>query len=202
MFTRAERPRTETEVPAPNTSMMSSPLVPFTITMSAAPSPAVPPMVPARLTFTSTTSVPERSLTMIVSVLPSALRSILSTIVQIHDDVAEVAGEQHAPAVGGRREDLGGAGAIEQHGVGAVLTLDGVRAVTRIPLKHVIAGTEEGHVVALLAVNEVVAVAAKEKVGAVAAENGVVASAAVDRDLNQRGEVAGGREAVVRRRSC
>ena len=40
MLTSAARPTTETEVPAPKTSMMSSPLVPLTMTMSAGPSPA------------------------------------------------------------------------------------------------------------------------------------------------------------------
>ena len=40
-------------------------------------------------------------------------------------------------------------------------------------------------------------VAAEQEVDAVAAEDGVVAGAAVDRDLDQRREVAGGRERVV-----
>ena len=57
-------------------------------------------------------------------------------------------------------------------------------------------------VVALLAVDEVVAVAAEQRVVAVAAEDGVVAGAAVDRDLDQRSEVAGGAETSRRRRSC
>ena len=60
MLTWAASPITETEVPAPTTSMMSSPLVPLTITVSAAPSPAVPPIVPARLTLSSVTSVPRQ----------------------------------------------------------------------------------------------------------------------------------------------
>ena len=58
-------------------------------------------------------------------------------------------------------------------------------------------GAEQGGVVALVAVDEVVAVAAEEEVGAVAAEQRVVARAAVDRDGDQRGEVAGRGEAVV-----
>ena len=48
MFTCAASPSTDAEVPAPKTSMMSSPLVPLTMTVSAWASPAVPPMVPAR----------------------------------------------------------------------------------------------------------------------------------------------------------
>ena len=81
-------------------------------------------------------------------------------VVEVHDDVAEVAGEQHAPAVRRRREDLVAGAAVEQHRVGAVLALDHVAAVARIPLEHVVAGAEEDDVVALLAVDEVVAVAA------------------------------------------
>ena len=65
-------------------------------------------------------------------------------IVEVHDDVAEVAGEPHAPAVGRDVEDLGAVAAVEQHRVGAVLALDGVAAVARIPLEHVVAGAEEG----------------------------------------------------------
>ena len=51
-------------------------------------------------------------------------------------------------------------------------------------------------VVALLAVDEVVAVAAEQQVGAVAAEDRVVAGAAVDGDLDQRRQVAGGARSV------
>ena len=57
---------------------MSLPLVPLTITVSAAPSPP-PPVVPARSTLTCVTSVPVRSLTVMVSAPPSALTSMRST---------------------------------------------------------------------------------------------------------------------------
>ena len=87
--------------------------------------------------------------------------------------------------------------AVERHRVGAVLALDGVAAVAGIPLERVVAGAEQRGVVALLAVDEVVAVAAEQDVDAVAAEQRVVAGAAVDGDLDQRGEVAGRGEAVV-----
>ena len=121
-------------------------------------------------------------------------------VVEVHDDVAEVAGEPHPPAVGRDVEDLVAGAAVEQHGVGAVLALDDVAAVARVPLEDVVAGAEEGDVVALLAVDEVVAVAAEQQVDAVAAEDRVVAGAAVDGDLDQGGQVAGGREACRRRR--
>ena len=102
-------------------------------------------------------------------------------VVDVHDDVADVPGEQNAAAVGRDLEALVRGAAVEQQRVDAVLTLDHVAAVARIPLEHVVAGAEERDVVALLAVDEVVAVAAEEEVGAVAAEKGVVAGAAVDR---------------------
>jgi hypothetical protein len=51
MLIWATSPSTETELPAPTTSTTSSPLVPLAMTVSAAPSPAVPPIVAARLTF-------------------------------------------------------------------------------------------------------------------------------------------------------
>ena len=87
--------------------------------------------------------------------------------------------------------------AVEQHVVEAVLALDRVAAIARVPLEDVVAGAEQADVVALLAVDEVVAVAAEQRVDAVAAEDGVLAGAAVDRDPDQRGEVAGRRERVV-----
>ena len=121
----------------------------------------------------------------------------LLDVVEVHDDVAEVAGEPHAPAVGRDLEFLSPAAAVEEQGVGAVLAFDRVAAVAGIPLEHVVAGAEAGDVVALLAVDEVVAVAAEENVGAVAAENGVVAGAAVDRHADESGQIARGAEAVV-----
>ena len=81
--------------------------------------------------------------------------------------------------------------------VGAVLAFDCVAAVAGVPLEHVVAGAQEGDVVALLAVDEVVAIAAQQQVDAVAAEDRVVARAAIDGDLDQGGQVARGREAVV-----
>ena len=87
--------------------------------------------------------------------------------------------------------------AVEQHRVVAGLAFDDVAAVTRIPLEHVVAGAQERRVVALVAVDEVVAVAAEQQVGAVAAEDRVVARAAVEGELDQRGEVAGRGDDVV-----
>ena len=105
---------------------------------------------------------------MTVSVPPSAFRSIALDVVQVHHDVAEVAGEPHPLAVRRGLEVLVPGGAVEEHRVDAVLAFDRVAAVARIPLEDVVAGAEEGDVVALLAVDEVVAVAAEQAVDAVA----------------------------------
>ena len=123
-------------------------------------------------------------------------------VVEIHDDVAEVAREQHAAAVRRGGEDLAAGAAVEQHRVGAVLAFDDVAAVARIPLEHVVAGADQRNVVALLAVDEVIAVAADQQIHAVAAQDRVVAGAAVDRHADQRREVAGRGEACRCRRPC
>ena len=119
-------------------------------------------------------------------------------VVEVHHDVAEVARE----AARGRRwrrpsKISAPALPLKSMRVVAGLAFDDVAAVAGVPLEDVVAGAEEGGVVALLAVDEVVAVAAEQQVDAVAAEQRVVARAAVDGDLDQRGEVAGGGERVV-----
>ncbi len=118
-------------------------------------------------------------------------------VVEVHDNAGDVARQPHAPAVGGDVDYLGRVGAVEQQPVGSVLALDDVAAVAGIPLERVVSGAEKGDVVTLLAVDEVVAVAAEQEVGAIAAEDGVVAGAAVDRDADERCQIAGGAERVV-----
>ena len=87
--------------------------------------------------------------------------------------------------------------ALEVQRVGAGLAFDGVVAVARVPVEAVVAGAEGRGVGALVAVDEVVAGAAEQDVGAVAAAQDVVAVAAVERELGERGDVAGRGEAVV-----
>ena len=70
------RPSTETLPLSPTTSTTSSPFVALMMMVSAAPSPT-PPGRP-RLMFTSVTSVPDMSLTVILSAPPKALKSINS----------------------------------------------------------------------------------------------------------------------------
>src|SRR5262245_6122652 len=117
--------------------------------------------------------------------------------VEVHRDVAGVAEEADAGAVGGDVDAVADVGAEEQHLIVAALPLDGVAAVTRVPLEDVVAGTHAGDVVALVAVDEVVAVAAQQQVGTLAAEDPVVARAAVQGQLDDTGRQCGGRQAVV-----
>src|SRR5262249_31578868 len=117
-------------------------------------------------------------------------------IVEVHHDVADVAREPHALAVGRHIELRGDVGAGEEPLIRAVAALDGIAAVARIPLERVVAGAEENRVVPLIAVDEVVAVTAQQSIVAVASENRVVSGPAVHRDLNQRRQITGGREVV------
>ena len=64
-------------------------------------------------------------------------------VVEVHQDVADVAGEAHAPAVRRHVEDLRHARAVEGQRVGAALALDRVAAVARVPDEAVVAGAEE-----------------------------------------------------------
>ncbi len=166
--------------------MVSLPLVPLTMTVSAGPSPPPPGrrQVDVDLGDVGAGQVVDGDG---VGAAEGVEVDRLD-VVEVHDDVADVAGEPDPLAVGRDVDLLVDVGAVEEHRVGAVLALDRVAAVARIPLEHVVAGAQQGRVVALLAVDEVVAVAAEQHVGAVAAEDRVVAGAAVDGDLDQRGQ--------------
>ena len=77
--TFAASPLTTTAAPLLATVMVSSPAVPLTITLSAAPSPWPLPGVADRSMSTCLTSVPVRSLTVMVSAPPKALTWMCST---------------------------------------------------------------------------------------------------------------------------
>ena len=96
-----------------------------------------------------------------LSAPPSALKSIALDVVEVHDDVGDVAGEQDAPAVGRDVDVLGNVGAVEQHRVEAVLAFDGVVVVAWVPHERVVAGAHQRGVVAVAAVDEVIALAAE-----------------------------------------
>ena len=177
--------------------MVSLPSVPLTVTVSAAPSPTPLPGVARQvdrdLGDAGAGEVADGD------VVGAAERGEVDVLdaVEIHGDVADVAGELHPPVVGRDADVLVDVGAVEQQRVGAVLTFDRVAAVARIPDEGVVAGAADQQVVAAAAGDDVIAVAAEQRVVAVAAGDGVVAVAAVDGELDQAGETVSGGEDVV-----
>ncbi len=111
-------------------------------------------------------------------------------VVGVHGDVAQVAEEAEAVAVGGEVEVLGACGAVEQERVRAALALDDVTAVAGIPDERVVAGAEDADVSAGVPVHEIVPGSAEEHLGAGAAEQRVTAVLAVDRRRLRVGEDA------------
>ena len=77
-----------------------------------------------------------------LSAPPRALKSICLDAVEVHGDVADVAGEAHAMAVGRDVDVLVDVRAVEQQRVDAGLAFDRVAAVARIPDERVVAGAE------------------------------------------------------------
>ena len=101
-LTCAGNPTTATEVPLPNTSIRSSPLVPVAITVSASASPVVPPNAPARLTFTWR-DVGAAEITHRDRVRAAECVEVDTLdVVDVHRDRADVTGETQPLAV--RRE--------------------------------------------------------------------------------------------------
>src|SRR5262249_31032960 len=94
--------------------------------------------------------------------------------VQIHGEGAHVAGEADALTIRRDVDLLVDGGAVEVHGIEAVLAFDDVAAVTRIPDESVVAGAHESHVVAGAADDLVVALAADQEIGAGATLQGQV----------------------------
>ena len=139
----------------------------------------------ARSIATWVTSVPVRSLTVMVSAPPRALNWMCSTPLRSMVMLPTSRNKPHPAAIGRDVDVLVDVGAVEQQRVGAGLALDGVAAVAGVPDERVVAGAEKRHVVAAAAGDDVVAVAADQRVGAVAADDGVVAGAAVDRELDR-----------------
>ena len=175
MLTRAGSPATDTTVPAPSTPITSLPLVPMTVAVSTWPSPVVPPSVPARLIATWVTSVPLRSLTVMASTPPRALKSMRSTSLRSIVTLAILRKKSTRPPLAEMVDVFGDDGPVELKLVQAGLALEGVVVVARVPDEHVVARAHEGGIVA---------VAAVEQVAAFAAEEDVFAETAVHRQLD------------------
>ena len=108
------------------------------------------------------TSVPVRSLTVMVSAPPRALKSIVSTSLRSIVMLPTSREQPRVRAVGRDVDLLGDVGAVEQQRVVAGLALDGVAAVAGVPDERVVAGAQQGRVVAAAAVDQVVALAADD----------------------------------------
>ena len=134
---------------------------------------------------------------MTVSAPPRRCELDLLDAVEVHGDVADVAEQARALAVGGDVDVFVDVGAVEHQRIGAGLALDHVAAVARIPDECVVAVAEQGDVVAAAAVDDVVAVAADQRIVALAAGDGVVAGAAIDGQAHDSGGKAGGIDGVV-----
>src|SRR6266436_7784948 len=178
------------------TSITSLPLVPLTVTLSAARSPAPLPGIDAKSIATCVTPVPVRSPTTIVSAPPLALTWMCS--MPLRSMVT-------APMSRVKRTRLPFAEMLMfsltlaplNTSVGAVLAFDDVAAVARIPDERVVTRAELCRIVAAAARDDVVAIAAEQRVVAVAAGDRVVARAAVDRQVDEGSETVSGRKSVV-----
>src|SRR5689334_12062981 len=101
------------------------------------------------------------------------------------------------PMVGEQVDVLGCGGAVEEHGVCAVLALDGVATIAGIPGEGVVATAEIGRVVPLAADDVIVAGAAVERLGSGPADQLVVAGAAGDCGRDRRERAVGAVDAAV-----
>ena len=99
---------------------------------------------------------------------------------RVHRDVRRLAEEPQPVPVRRQVDRLGGCGAVEHHGVRAVVALDRVAAVARVPDERVVAWAEVRDVVAAVAVDRVVAGTAVQRLGTGTAGDRVVARTSVD----------------------
>ena len=188
IVTSAARPDTVTTPLSSVIVITSSPLVALMMTVSAWPSPTPLPGVAARSMSTCLTSVPVRSLTVMVSAPPRALKLMVSTplrsMVMLPTSRVSVARPPLAEMsmFSLTLAPLNSSVSLPR------LALDRVAAVARIPDEGVVAGAEQGRVVAAPADDDVVAGAAGD---------GVVAVAAVDREVDLAGLERRGIDGVV-----
>ena len=185
---RAARPVTVTAPLAPPlTVTASSPSVPVAITRSGWPSPPGVPRLGSRLTSTSSTpvalEVAERD--RVRAAVDDGVD--LVHVVEVQDDVLDVARQAQVAALGRQVERLGVVGPEEEQDVAAALAVDGVVAVARVPDEAIVVGAQVDDVVALPALDVVEAGAADEHVVAVAAEQHVGARPAVERQRDHVG---------------
>ena len=108
----------------------------------------MPPIVPARLTSTCVTSVPVRSLTVILSAPPSALKSIVSTSLRSMMMLPTSRVNRTRPPLAEMSKFSPTSAPLNSSVSMPSWPSTDVAAVARIPLEHVVAGAEQGRVVA------------------------------------------------------
>ena len=144
------------------------------------------------------TSVPVRSLTVMVSAPPSALNWMFSTPLRSMVMVATSRVNRTRPPLAEMSIFSLMLAPLNNMRVGAGLALDDVAAVAGVPDEGVVAGAEQRGVVAAAAIDEIIALAA---------DDDVVAVAAVERELDLAGLDRRGVDGVVAaeavdRRAC
>ena len=124
--------------------MWSSPAVPLTITVSGWPSPWPLPAgadeVDGDLRHAGSGQVVDRDG---VGAAQGVELDVLDAV-EVHGDVADVAGQPHPPAIGRDVDVLVDVGAVEHQRIGAGLAFDDVAAVARVPDERVVAVAEQG----------------------------------------------------------
>ncbi len=160
--------------------MMSSPLAvtvktslrdpPLTLTVSFTPSPAVASAVSREIDddFSHVRATQLADVDGVAAIARQDLDAL--DVVLVHDDVADIARQQHIVATGRERDDLVGARAIELVRVEAALAVDDIAAFTRIPLEAIVAAAHGNVVRAQAAIDEIRAGAADDAVVADLAE--------------------------------
>jgi hypothetical protein len=165
MVTCADRPLTTTDAPLVATLIVSPAAVPFTVTLSAAPSPwplPGPGQVDGDLRHAGSREVVDHD---VVGATYSIDLDLLDPV-EVHGDAANVTGEANASPVGGDVHVLADVGTVEHEPIRASPTLDDVAAIARIPDERIVAVAEQGGVVATSADDRVVAVASEQEIGA------------------------------------
>ena len=164
MFTVAARPKTVTPLASPTTRITSSPLVALMMIVSGCAVAGGATERAGEIDVDLRDVGPGQVVDHDLVGAAERIEVDRLDVVEVHGDVRDVAGEQHAAAICRDVDVLGDVGAVEQQRVEAVLAFDGVVVVTRVPDEHVVAGAHEGGVVAVAAVDQVVALAAEEQV--------------------------------------
>ena len=147
MFTLADEPATTAELPEPEIVTVSAAAVPLTMTVSAWPSPVLPPGARKIEVHVGDAGAGEVVDGDGVGAAQSGDVDLFDAV-DVHRDAADVAGQPQPAAIGREVDVFVDVGAVEQHRVDAALTFDDVAAVAGVPHERVVAGAQERRVVA------------------------------------------------------